>query len=168
MQQLYFEMAAVEPTNDVRKRRIKAWEIGKDVVWDQKSVFVNKGATDEYLKETMSISDAKSLYDSLKRTACGREPRVAVAVAEFRQSLAACQGICRWVPHNIMLCDPLTKEFGKSNAMPLLQCLRDGCYQISSEANEAAFRESVKEQGQTVQRLKGKSIQMVREDKNKN
>ena len=57
----------------------------------------------------MALSDAKSLYDSLKREAKGKEPKVARAVAEAKQGMAAVGIEPRWTPHNRMIVDGMTK-----------------------------------------------------------
>ena len=65
---------------------------------------------DKHLKATLGITDAKSLYDSVKREAKSKEWRVALAVSEMKQSMAIVDAGIRWIPHNLMLSDPLPRS----------------------------------------------------------
>ena len=109
------------------------------------------------LRENLAISGAKSLYDALIGEARGKEPRVAVAVAEIKQGMADLSIQPRWIPHNVMIVDGMTKELSRSNLLPLLNCMRDGTYQMRSEKDEKTYREDLKAAGKTLARLKGKS-----------
>ena len=62
----------------------------------------------------------------------------------------------RWIPHNIMLADPMTKEVSKSNLLPLMDVMRSGVYRIAAEGDELAYRKELRESGATVARLKGR------------
>ena len=62
----------------------------------------------------------------------------------------------RWIPHNRMVADALTKLFHKANVQPILSLMRSGQYQMRSELDEVQYRERLKETGQTLTRMKGK------------
>eukprot|EP00971_Amphidinium_carterae_P120745 2392302-Amphidinium_carterae.4 len=85
------------------------------------------------LLESVCVTDAKSLYDSLKREAKSREPRVAVAVAELKQGLSVLNLGIRWIPHQAMVCDGFTKCFGQGHLSPLLTLLRSGHAKLVAE-----------------------------------
>eukprot|EP00971_Amphidinium_carterae_P206224 4092365-Amphidinium_carterae.1 len=76
------------------------------------------------LLQSVCVTDAKSLYDSLKREAKSREPRVVVAVAELKQGLSVLNLGVRWIPHQEMVCDGFTKCFSQGHLSPLLTLLR--------------------------------------------
>ena len=108
------------------------------------------------LRETLGITDAKSLYDAVQKEAKIREPRVALAVAEINQSMAIVSAGVRWIPHNIMLADGLTKKLTKANLGPLMKVMSRGTYQMRSEVDERLYREQVKDDGLKVARIKGR------------
>ena len=140
--------------------RVKAWDLTTPqakMSSDSDGVILAPESWSALLKENLAVTDAKSLYDSLRKTARGKESRVALAVAEIRQSLAACSATPRWVPHNVQICDPLTKTFSKANVQPILGLLKTGTYHMASEVDEETYRKNLKMSGQMVQRLRGKS-----------
>jgi hypothetical protein len=110
---------------------------------------------DKRLRENLCITDAKSLYDSLAKEAKGKEPRIDISTAEIKQSMAAVVVKQRWIPHNEMICDPLTKSFGKANLRALLATMRSGKLKLGSEKDELNYRKSLKEEGKAVPRKKG-------------
>ena len=112
---------------------------------------------DKTLRENLAITDAKSLYDALKKQAKGKEPRTALAAGEIKQGMIACGAQVRWIPHNHQLCDPLTKRMHKANLQALMRTMRSGRYRLRSEGDELAYRRQVRESGQTLQRIKGKA-----------
>ena len=116
-----------------------------------------RDTTDAVLQEHLAITDAKALYDAIKAQAAGKEPRIALAIGEIKQSMIAIGLRPRWVPHNVMLADPLTKEVSKSNLTPLMN-VKTGMYRMSSEKDEEGYRKEVRESGQTISRLKGKVV----------
>ena len=69
------------------KRRLYNWEEGKCTRED--GVIIFRDDAHKECEKHLAIIDAKSLYDSLRREARGREPRVAIAVGEIKQSLVA-------------------------------------------------------------------------------
>jgi len=111
---------------------------------------------DKRLRDHLCVMDAKSLYDALLKEARGREPRVALSVAEIKQGMATLGIRPRWIPHNEMLCDPLKKSFAKSNLRALLRTMRTGRLQLGCEKDEMSYRQAVKASGKAVPRLKGR------------
>eukprot|EP00971_Amphidinium_carterae_P130746 2589916-Amphidinium_carterae.1 len=81
------------------------------------------------------VTDAKSLFDSLQKEAGvrGREPRIALAAAECREAMSLLGLRPRWTPHNVCIVDPLTKQWTKSNAAPLIQTMKSGVYMLATE-----------------------------------
>ena len=68
--------------------------------------------------------------------------------------MVACGFKPRWLPHNVMLADPLTKTVAKSNMAPLLGVMKGGTYKIVAEGSGLEFRQELKAQG-GLRRLKG-------------
>ena len=62
-------------------------------------------------------------------------------------SMAALAAMVRWIPHNRMLADGLTKILSKANLMPLLKAMHHGKYRIVSEVDEETHRKQLKENG---------------------
>ena len=122
-------------------------------------VLLCRADADRTLRENLAITDAKSLYDALKKQAKGKEPRIALAAGEIRQGMNACGVQVRWIPHNEQLCDPLTKRMHKANLQALMRVMRAGRYKLRSEGDELAYRRQVRESGRTLQRIKGKHHQ---------
>ena len=122
-------------------------------------VLVVKDSAEEILKKVLVVTDAKSLYDLLQRDLSrGKDHGVAATCAEIKQVLAAIKGQVRWMPHNEMIVDPLTKILGKSNMTPLLKVMSTGSWKIGSEVSEMQYRKDVRDQGLNVQRKKGVSF----------
>ena len=48
-----------------------------------------------------------------------------------------------------------SSAMGKGNMNPLLECLKTGTYKISAETDEMNYRAEIKQQGLSLQRLKG-------------
>ena len=157
--QLYGEMSNARYDRKVFKGRLHAWSKTDpehtDCGFEMNGHVLMKDTTSDELLQAMMIADAKSLYDSIKRTAKGKEPRVALAVGEIKESMAVIGAIPRWIPHNKMLADSLTKVLSKSNATPLLQALKSGKYKIVAEDDELRQRAYEKEQQGRASRLKG-------------
>ena len=75
-----------------------------------------------------SITDAKSLFDAIKRgnSASRQDRRTSVELALINESMAASQGALQWAPHPRMIADCLTKDdISKSNGA-LEELLRTG------------------------------------------
>eukprot|EP00971_Amphidinium_carterae_P014802 292219-Amphidinium_carterae.1 len=87
-------------------RHLGQWESGMQR--SPTGTLVARADCSSPLLESVCVTDAKSLYDSLKREAKSREPRVAVAVAELKQGLSVLNLGVRWIPHQEMVCDGFT------------------------------------------------------------
>eukprot|EP00971_Amphidinium_carterae_P030535 600515-Amphidinium_carterae.1 len=111
------------------RARLFAWKAGQEL--DYMTHVDLPASTGEQLRENLLIVDAKSLFDGVRETAGtrGRDGRITLACAEAREGLAVLGARPRWVPHNGMLVDGLTKLMTKANMGPLLLALRSGRYQ---------------------------------------
>ena len=70
-----------------------------------------KDVTDDKLKQNIVVTDAKALYDALDRQCLeAKEKQVALVTAEIKQVMAIAGLTPRWIPHNVMVVDGLTKE----------------------------------------------------------
>eukprot|EP00971_Amphidinium_carterae_P184570 3664434-Amphidinium_carterae.1 len=94
---------------------------------------IARDSTSDALKENVVVTDAKSLFDGLKRDARGKEPRVGLAVAELKQGMSLMGMKVRWIPHGVMLADAFTKPYTKANLAPLMHVLRNGWFQLTDE-----------------------------------
>ena len=88
----------------------------------------------------MLVTNAASLYDALRREARGKEPPVAIAVDEIKQSLVVTSWCVRWCPYNAMMADPLTKLLHQANLQPVLQVMKCGHYTLASELEDICYR----------------------------
>ena len=120
------------------------------------TLVVNASANTE-LRKHLVIADAKSLYDMMKQGAGVRskEPRVTLMAAELRQGISALGLQARWTPHNLMLCNPLTKAAHKANLQPLRTVMSSGNYQLSPEWQLEAERSQTRSEGQLAPRMRG-------------
>ena len=159
VQYCYLEMANANFLNCQLKQRVKDWNDSEPEHKNENGIegkLLIAETGNDFFKETLTATDAKSLYDALHKEAKGKEPRVALAVAEIKQSLAALKAGPKWIPHNYMLADGLTKKLDKSNLAPLLKLMSSGHYSMQSEMKEQEFREKLKEQGGSVARQRGR------------
>ena len=102
----------------------------------------------------LAVVDAKSLYDHLSKETCGHtaDRRTAIEMQIIRQTLFELGASIRWIDHNRMLVDALTKTNG--NVEPLLKVLGSGKWQIVAEEQEIEHRKMLKNQG-ALTRQKG-------------
>ena len=154
----YMEMSNSRFTRDVLKQRLRSWDMScpERPAELGPGILAAKASSDPLLMKTLGITDAKSLFDALQREARSREPRVSLAVSEIKQSMAIVAAQPRWIPHNVMLADSMTKGMPKANLTPLMQAMASGCYCMKSEVDEQKYRENVRASGQTIARLRGK------------
>ena len=88
---------------------------------------------------TVCVIDAKSAFDHLVRESTGGHcRRTAQELCVIRRSMQTLRARCRWVPHERMVVDALTKRHGNNITMLLL--LRDGVLSIVDEDQELAMR----------------------------
>ena len=81
---------------------------------------------------TLCVIVAKSAFDHLVREPTGGHcRRTAQELCVIRRSMQTLRARCRWVPHERMVVDALTKSHG--NSVTMLQLLRDGVLSIVDE-----------------------------------
>lgn len=74
------------------------------------------------------VMDAKSLFDALNsEQSQGDDDRSALETAIISESLSACRGRLRWVPHNMNPANSMTKSVGGHHE-PLLKLLQTRKY----------------------------------------
>ena len=98
----------------------------------------------------LAVVDAKSLCDHLSKETCGHtsDRRTAIEMQIIRQTLAELGASIRWIDHNRMLVDALTKIGG--NTEPLLQLLQSGRWRIVAEEQEVENRKVLKARGALI------------------
>ena len=88
---------------------------------------------------TVCVIDAKSAFDHLVRESTGGHcRRTAQELCVIRRSMQTLRARCRWVPHEQMVVDALTKRH--ANTITMLLLLRDGVVSIVDEDQELAMR----------------------------
>ena len=81
---------------------------------------------------TMCVIDAKSASDHLVRESTGGQcRRTAQELCVIRRSMQTLRARCRWLPHERMVVDALTKRH--NNSVTMLRLLRDGVLSIVDE-----------------------------------
>ena len=102
----------------------------------------------------LAVVDAKSLYDHLSKETCGHtaDRRTAIEMQIIRQTLGELNASIRWIDHNRMLVDVLTKMGG--NSEPLHRVLSTGQWSIVAEAQEIELRKKQRTEGITIRRKK--------------
>ena len=99
----------------------------------------------------IAVVDAKSVYDNVsKEGSIATCRRTAIEVAIVRQALQRLRGRIRWIPHDCMVSDALTKVNG--NAAPLQRMMREATWHIVDEVVNLAERKSVKDEGGYISR----------------
>ena len=94
---------------------------------------------------TVRVIDSKSAFDHLVRESTGGHcRRTAQELCVIRRSMQTLRARCRWVPHERMVVDALTKRHG--NSVTMLQLLRDGVLSIVDEDRELANRKTYREE----------------------
>ena len=88
---------------------------------------------------TVCVTDAKSAFDHLVRESTGGHcRRTAQDLCVNRRSMQTLRARCRWVPHERMVVNALTKRHG--NSVMLVRLLRDGVLAIVDEDHELVTR----------------------------
>ena len=100
-----------------------------------KVVAVVSEDSDETLKSSLCIVDAKALFDHLSKETTGpsADKRAGLEMQVVRQNMSGINAKIRWVPHPRMVVDGLTKKH--ANLEALYELLDSGEYQIVSEAH---------------------------------
>ena len=93
---------------------------------------------------TVCVIDAKSAFDHLVRESTGGHcRRTAQELCVIKRSMQTLRERCRWVSHERMVVDALTKRHG--NSVTKLRPLRDGVLSIVDEDRELAKRNVYRE-----------------------
>ncbi|CAE7242722.1 engB [Symbiodinium sp. CCMP2592] len=95
-------------------------------------VVLQKSNADEILRESLSVIDAKSLYDNLVKD--GNQPQdkfTALDVAIAREKIDGMGVQVRWVEHQSMIVDCLTEVKGSKQA--LFDLLESGTFRLEAE-----------------------------------
>ena len=93
---------------------------------------------------TVWVIDAKCAFDHLARESTGGHcRRTAQELCVIRRSMQTLRARCRWVPHEQMVVDTLTKRHG--NSVTMLRLLRDGALSIVDEDRDQAMRKVYRE-----------------------
>ena len=97
---------------------------------------IAKEGLDETLRKGLCLVDAKSLFDHLVKTTVGatEDRRTAIEMQLVRQSMLETGTTVKWVNHERMLADCLTKRLG--NRIPLYEFLRTGILNFSKPVNK--------------------------------
>ena len=146
---------------DVYQRKVSLdnWEKGRELEnlpLCVRGALIARETVTEDLRRNLCITDAKSLYDALSRnTLKGKEKQVALVTAEIKQVMAVTGLIPRWLPHNEMICDGLTKDLKGGNLKPLRKFMQQGTLRLSCELDEVAYRTKERQEGRRVPRVKG-------------
>lgn len=105
--------------------------------------------TSEKLRGSLAVVDAKSLYDQLcKETIGGQDKRTAIEIQIIREDLRSLQGQIRWVDHQAMIADGLTKVKGSNEA--LYRVLKSGTFQLTAENVQMQARSDARDNGQSA------------------
>ena len=108
------------------------------------------------MSQNIAVTDAKALYDAPDcQRLRAKEKQVALVTAEIKQVMAVAGLVPRWIPHNVMVVDGLTKELKKSNLKPLLQMMKTGKLRLTAQAEEVEARTKLRSEGGRAQRHKG-------------
>lgn len=82
------EMATARCEPDIDGKRVKQWDMGLAEKNHEESILAGKDGLREHARN-LTTTDAKRLYDGVQREVRGRQPCVALAVAELKQPMAA-------------------------------------------------------------------------------
>ena len=138
---IYAEL--LEPTFDLETFR-------KDVK-SRADVVLQKSNGDEVLRDSLSVIDAKSLYDNLMRE--GNQPQdkfTALDVAIAREKIDGLGVQLRWVEHQSMIVDSLTKVNANKDA--LFQLLSSGTFRLEAEEDLLEDRLTRRQEGRVKPR----------------
>lgn len=93
---------------------------------------------DETLRQGQGLCliDAKSLYDHLVKPTVGstEDRRTAIEMQLIRQSMQETGTAVKWISHELMIADCLTKRFG--NKEPLYKFLQSGVLNFASAVSK--------------------------------
>ena len=92
------------------------------------------------------VVDAKSMYDSLSKEVPGskQDRRSGVDLAIIRESMGQSGTVVRWVPHQLMLVDCMTKSDVAKGNYALTSTLKTGYMRLVVESTEMSKRKGTK------------------------
>ena len=135
---------------DLLDVRFSIEEFRADVQKEAEMV-LQKADADAQLKESLTIVDAKSLYDNLRKDgSLAQDKYTALDVAIARERIDGLQAHVRWVEHHAMIVDCLTKING--NPAALFKLLTEGSYAVVAEEESLEFRSSERATGSVRRR----------------
>lgn len=107
-------------------------------------VAMSHDGANEKLQKSLCLVDAKSLFDHLIKTTIGstEDRRTAIEMQCIRQLMQEVGATVKWIRHEQMLVDCLTKRVG--NKAPLYQFLKSGCLDLIVVVTNRNWWESVK------------------------
>ena len=117
----------------------------------QADLVLHKGNGDQTLRQSLSIIDAKSVFDNVtKEGAVAHDKYTALEVAIARERADGLGVQVRWVEHQSMIVDGLTKVSGNPGA---LYKLLDSCtYRIVAETELLDARKALRSEGRSKPR----------------
>ena len=88
------------------------------------------------------IIDAKAVFDALQKEAAGskQDRRAAIDLAIIQESINKAGAQMKWIPHNKMLADPLTKVDPQKGSAALEHVLDSGLFRFVDPIEELAWR----------------------------
>ena len=119
-----------------KRREERRWKTREEKMKEKRQLQIDPS--------TVCVIDAKSAFDHLVRESTGGHcRRTAQELCVIRRSMQTLRARCRWVPHERMVVDALTKRHG--NSVTMLRLLRDGVLSIVDEDRELAMRKVYRE-----------------------
>ena len=125
-------------------------EAFKQDVKSKAELVLQSAEADETLKNSLAVVDAKSLYDNMMKDGSQSQDKfTALDVAIARERVDGLGVELRWVEHQAMIVDSLTKLNGNKDSM--LKLLEDGTFRLEAEEWQLEDRERRRLEG-TVKR----------------
>ena len=132
------------------KFEMKKW---KETLSAKEILVLAAEESQQVLKESLAIVDAKSLYGYLaKETVGGQDRRTAIEIQIIREDLLELRGQVRWIDHPAMVADCLTKV--KGNIEPLHHLIQNGTFCIKAENERMKVREEARNDGQSSSNMR--------------
>ncbi|CAE7498867.1 TY1B-DR1 [Symbiodinium sp. CCMP2592] len=123
----------------------------KESVKRKAELVLQRADSDDELRWALSIVDAKSLYDHLTRDGSQAQDKfTALDVSIARERIDGLGVRVRWVEHQSMIADCLTKVGANKTAM--LQLLQKGTYRLVAEEERMIDRKERRDQGRVKPR----------------
>ena len=125
-------------------------EAFKQDVKSRAELVLQSAEADETLKNSLAVVDAKSLYDNMMKDGSQSQDKfTALDVAIARERVDGLGVELRWVEHQAMIVDSLTKLNGNKDSM--LKLLENGTFRLEAEEWQLEDRERRRLEG-TVKR----------------